>query len=50
MVDDYEKTIIEKALKKHSGDISLVLEELDLPRRTLNAKMNKYGIERKNFR
>jgi len=37
-------------LKKHSGDISLVLEELDLPRRTLNAKMNKYGIERKNFR
>lgn len=50
MVDDYEKAIIEKALKKHSGDISLVLEELDLPRRTLNAKMNKYGIERKNFR
>lgn len=50
MVDDYEKTVIEKALKKHRGDIVLVLEELDLPRRTLNAKMKKYGIERKNFR
>ncbi len=50
MVDDYEKTVIEKALKKHRGDIVLVLDELDLPRRTLNAKMKKYGIERKNFR
>ena len=50
MVDDYEKTVIEKALRKHRGDIVLVLEELDLPRRTLNAKMKKYGIERKNFR
>jgi len=50
MVDDYEKTVIQKALKKHGGDIVLVLDELDLPRRTLNAKMKKYGIERKNFR
>lgn len=50
MVDDYEKTVIEKALKKHGGDVALVLEELDLPRRTLNAKMKKYGIERKKFR
>lgn len=50
MVDDYEKTIIEKALKKYGGDIGLVLEALNLPRRTLNAKMNKYGIERKRFR
>lgn len=49
-LDDYEKTIIQKALKKHRGDISLVLDELDLPRRTLNAKMQKYGIERKDFR
>ncbi len=50
MVDDYEKAVIEKALKKHGGDVALVLEDLDLPRRTLNAKMKKYGIERKNFR
>lgn len=50
MVDDYEKAMIEKALKKHGGDVALVLEDLGLPRRTLNAKMKKYGIERKNFR
>lgn len=50
MVDDYEKAVIEKALKKHAGDVALVLDDLNLPRRTLNAKMKKYGIERKNFR
>ena len=50
LVDDYEKTVIEAALKKHSGDITLVLDDLNLPRRTLNAKMKKYGIERKAFR
>ncbi len=50
MVDGYEKTVIEQALRKHHGDIAIVLDELDLPRRTLNAKMKKYGIERKNFR
>lgn len=50
LVDDYEKTVIEAALKKHSGDIALVLDDLNLPRRTLNAKMKKYGIERKYFR
>lgn len=50
LVDDYEKTIIEAALKKHGGDIALVLDDLNLPRRTLNAKMKKYGIARRNFR
>ena len=50
LVDDYEKTVIEAALKKHGGDIVLVLDDLNLPRRTLNAKMKKYGIERRNFR
>ncbi len=50
LVDDYEKTVIEAALKKHGGDIVRVLDELNLPRRTLNAKMKKYGIARRNFR
>ena len=50
LVDDYEKTVIETALKKHGGDIVRVLDELNLPRRTLNAKMKKYGIARRNFR
>jgi DNA-binding NtrC family response regulator len=50
MVGDYEKTIIMASMKKHGGDISLVLADLNLPRRTLNAKMKKYGITRRNFR
>ncbi len=50
LVDKYEKTVIEAALKKCGGDISLALKELDLPRRTLNSKMKKYGISRRSFR
>ena len=50
LVDDYEKTVIEASLKKHGGDIALVLEDLNLPRRTLNAKMKKYNISRRDFR
>ena len=50
MVDDYEKKLIEKTLAKHNGDISAAIEELDLPRRTLNAKMTKHGINRRDFR
>lgn len=50
LVDDYEKTVIEAALTKHGGDITLVLDDLNLPRRTLNAKMKKYGITRRSFR
>jgi len=49
-VDEYEKTLIEAALKRNKGNISDTLDELDIPRRTLNAKMKKYGISRKEFR
>ncbi len=49
-VDGYEKGLIEQALKRHNGNISKVLEELDIPRRTLNAKMQKYGVSRKTFK
>lgn len=49
-LDGYEKSVIEAAMKKHSGDIALVLEELNLPRRTLNAKMKKYAIIRRNYK
>ncbi len=49
-IDEYEKQVIVSALAKHSGDIASALVELDLPRRTLNAKMKKYGINRRDFR
>ncbi|MEM9331631.1 MAG: response regulator [Pseudomonadota bacterium] len=49
-VDEFEKDLIASAMKKHRGVIPKVIEELDVPRRTLNAKMKKYGIVRANYR
>lgn len=49
-VDEYEKSLIEAALQKHKGNIADTLEELDIPRRTLNAKMQKYHLSRKHFK
>lgn len=49
-VDDYEKNIICKALARHDGSIARAIEELGIPRRTLNAKMKRYGISRRTFR
>lgn len=49
-VDAYEKGLIEASLARHHGSVVDVMEELELPRRTLNAKMKKHGIERNRFR
>ena len=49
-VDEFEKDLIASVMKKHRGVIPKVIEELDVPRRTLNAKMKKYGIVRANYR
>jgi two-component system C4-dicarboxylate transport response regulator DctD len=46
---NYERCILEQCLAKHQGDIQSVMEELGLPRRTLNEKMSRYGLERKQF-
>lgn len=45
----FERTVIENALKRSNGHITTVLEELDLPRRTLNQKMKNHGISRKDY-
>lgn len=42
----YERALIETALKDHGGSITSVIEELGIPRRTLNEKMVKYGLIR----
>jgi DNA-binding NtrC family response regulator len=47
-VDQYEKRLILESLSRHSGNVVAVMEELELPRRTLNAKMKKYGISRRD--
>jgi len=44
----YEKYLIETCLQKNSGKISAVLDELKINRRTLNEKMSRLGISKKN--
>ncbi|MBR9884087.1 MAG: sigma-54-dependent Fis family transcriptional regulator [Oceanospirillales bacterium] len=48
-VAEFEAQAIRLCLKKHQGNIKLVMDELDLPRRTLNQKMQRYGINRSEF-
>ena len=48
-VANFESKVISASLSRHQGNIKAVLEELDLPRRTLNQKMAKYGLNRADF-
>ena len=43
--DGSEPGIVD-ALRRHDGRIAPVLDELDLPRRTLNEKMARLGLSR----
>lgn len=45
----FERGRIEAAFREAKGDVSEVMRLLDLPRRTLNEKMAKYGIDRRRF-
>ncbi|MCF6266857.1 MAG: sigma-54 dependent transcriptional regulator [Desulfuromusa sp.] len=45
----YERLLLEQALIRHKGDVQAVMADLDLPRRTLNEKMARHHLERKNF-
>jgi two-component system C4-dicarboxylate transport response regulator DctD len=45
----FESSCLRAALHRHRGDIRGVLEELQLPRRTLNEKMNRHGLLREDF-
>ena len=48
-VEAFEKSLIENSIRKHKGSINKVMEELLIPRRTLNEKMAKYSLNRSNF-
>ncbi|MEH6575443.1 MAG: sigma-54 dependent transcriptional regulator [Amphritea sp.] len=48
-VANFESDVICRALKHHQGNIKAVMDQLDLPRRTLNQKMVKYDINRTEF-
>ena len=46
LMDEYERNLIESALRRHKGRVADVLRELNLPRRTLNEKMTRHGLTR----
>ncbi|MFC3677941.1 sigma-54-dependent transcriptional regulator [Ferrovibrio xuzhouensis] len=45
----FEKRCIETALGDSQGDVRQTMERLGLPRRTLNEKMERYGIDRRRY-
>jgi two-component system, NtrC family, C4-dicarboxylate transport response regulator DctD len=48
-VDAFERKIIERSLAEAGGKISVVMEQLDIPRRTLSEKMARFGLDRRRF-
>ena len=48
-VEAFERTLIDTTMRRHRGTISAVMAELCLPRRTLNEKMAKYGLNRSDY-
>ncbi|MCZ0963449.1 sigma-54-dependent transcriptional regulator [Paracoccus benzoatiresistens] len=48
-VESFEKMLIDNTMRRHKGSIAGVMEELCLPRRTLNEKMAKYGLQRGDY-
>ena len=48
-VEAFERMLIDNTMRRHKGSISAVMEELCLPRRTLNEKMAKYGLQRADY-
>ena len=48
-VESFEKMLLDNTMRRHKGAISAVMDELCLPRRTLNEKMAKYGLSRSDY-
>ena len=48
-VEAFERMLIDNTMRRHRGSIANVMEELSLPRRTLNEKMAKYGLQRSDY-
>ncbi len=48
-VEAFERMLIDNTMRRHKGSIVAVMDELCLPRRTLNEKMAKYGLARGDY-
>ena len=49
-VEAFERAVIERSLAESGGKISSVMEQLDIPRRTLSEKMARLGLDRQRYR
>lgn len=45
----FERCVLAQSLQRHKGNVTEVMAELELPRRTLNQKMAKHGLVRKDY-
>ncbi len=48
-VETFERMLIDNTMRRHKGSVQAVMDELCLPRRTLNEKMTKYGLTRADY-
>ncbi|SFU75818.1 two-component system, NtrC family, C4-dicarboxylate transport response regulator DctD [Methylobacterium sp. 174MFSha1.1] len=48
-VEAYERDLIGRALQQAKGNVAEAMRLLDLPRRTLNEKMQRYGLSRTDY-
>ena len=48
-MEAFEAQCLRAALRQHGGEIKSVMEALQLPRRTLNEKMQRHGLVREEF-
>ena len=48
-VEAFERMLIDNTMRRHKGSIAAVMDELRLPRRTLNEKMAKYALQRADY-
>ena len=48
-MEAFERMLIDNTMRRHKGSIASVMDELCLPRRTLNEKMAKYGLQRSDY-
>jgi two-component system C4-dicarboxylate transport response regulator DctD len=48
-MDAVEGTFLRTALTDNAGNIQATADALGIPRRTLNEKMRKHGLDRKEF-
>jgi len=48
-MEAFEAQCLRTALRQYGGEIKSVMEALQLPRRTLNEKMQRHGLAREEF-